>query len=196
MTRDEIYDHLAQVYLGKRDRIEEKKKRQFNAWLVINIVITVIILVSAFYGLTAFLTRRGEYPKNSVLFSLNNGSIRVSYDFNRPYPQVKIFSLKIPQMNVSRYEKLSFSIRGLEEGFPGVVKIVLKNQKNETASFYVKDVRLKWQELNIPLDEFTQITDWSNITEVSFVLEAWNAEKKKGMILIDNVCFSSSKDGG
>ena len=196
MTRDEIYDHLAQVYLGKRDRVEEKKKRQFNAWLVINIVITVIILVSAFCGLTAFLTRRGEYLKNSVLFSLNNGSIRVSYDFNNPYPQVKIFSLKIPQMNVSRYEKLSFSIRGLEEGFPGVVKVVLKNQKNEIASFYVKDVRLKWQELNIPFDEFTQISDWTNLTEVSFVLEAWNAEKKKGMILIDNVCFSSSKEGG
>lgn len=193
MTRDEIYDHLAQVYLGKRDRVEEKKKWQFNAWLVINIVITVIILASAFYGLTAFLTGRGEYLKNSVLFSLNNGSIRISYDLNSPYPQVKTFSLKIPKMNVSKYETLSFSIRGLEEGFPGVVKVVLKNQKNETASFYVKDVRLKWQELNIPFDEFTQITDWTNLTEVSFVLEAWNAENKKGMILIDNVCFSSSK---
>lgn|SRR3989338_2725194 len=192
MTRDEIYDHLAQVYLGKRGKVEEKKKRQFNAWLVINIVITVIILASAFYGLTAFLTGRAEYLKNSVLFSLNNGSIRISYDFNNPYPQVKTFSLKIPKMNVSKYEKLSFSIRGLEEGFPGVVKVVLKNQKNETASFYVKDVRLKWQELNIPFDEFTQITDWTNLIEVSFVLEAWNAENKKGMILIDNVCFSSA----
>lgn len=192
MTRDEIYDHLAQVYLGKRDRVEEKKKQQFNAWLVINIVITLIILASTFYGLTAFLTGRGEYLKNSVLFSLNNGSIRISYDLNNPYPPVKTFSLKIPKMNVSKYETLSFSIRGLEEGFPGVVKVVLKNQKNETASFYVKDVRLKWQELNIPFDEFTEISDWTNLTEVSFVLEAWNAEKKKGIILIDHLCFSSA----
>ena len=195
MTRDEIYDHLAQVYLGKRDRVEEKKKRQWNAWLVINIVITVIILASAFYGLTAFLTRRGESSKNSVLFALNNSPIRVSYNLNSPFPQVKSFSLTIPQLNASQYDKLSFSIRGLEEGFPGVVKVILKNQKNEVASFYIKDVRLKWQELNIPFDEFTQITDWTNLTEVSFVLEAWNAEKKKGVILIDNICFSREKGG-
>ena len=191
MTRDEIYDHLAQVYLGKRDRVEEKKKRQLNAWLVINIVITLVILASAFYGLTAFLTRRAESFKNSVIFALNNSPIRVSYNLNSPFPQVKTFSLTIPKMNVSKYDKLSFSIRGLEEGFPGVVKVVLKNQKNETASFYIKDVRLKWQELNIPFDEFTQITDWTDLTEVSFVLEAWNAEKKKGVVLIDNICFSS-----
>ena len=31
MTRDEIYDHLAQVYLGKRGKVEEKKKQQFNS---------------------------------------------------------------------------------------------------------------------------------------------------------------------
>ena len=94
MTRDEIYDHLAQVYLGKRDKIEEKKKRQFNAWLVINIVITLVILISAFYGLTAFLTHRSDFLKNNVVFSLNNGPIRISYNLNSPYPQVKIFSLK------------------------------------------------------------------------------------------------------
>ena len=193
MTRDEIYDHLAQVYLGKRDRAGEKRKQQFNVWLVINCVITVIILASAFYGLTAFLTHRSDLLKNSVLFSLNNGPIRVSYDLHHPYPQIKTFVIKIPEMNVSKYDKLSFSIRGLEEGFPGVVKIILKNQKNETASFYAKDVRLKWQEIDIPFDEFIDMTDWTNLTELSFVLEAWNAEKKKGVILIDNVCFSSKK---
>ena len=147
-------------------------------------------MASAFYGLTAFLTHRAENAKNSVLFALNNGPIRVSYNLNSPYPQVKTFSLTIPKMNVSKYDKLSFTIRGLDEGFPGVVKVVLKNQRNEVASYYIKDVRLKWQELNIPFDEFTQITDWTALTEVSFVLEAWNAEKKKGIMLIDNICFS------
>ena len=191
MTRDEIYDHLAQVYLGKRDRVEEKKKRQLSAWLVINIVITAVILASAFYGLTAFLAKRNDYSRSGIIFALTNGPIHIIYNLNEPYPQVKTFSLSIPEMNVSKYSQLSFSIRGLEEGYPGVVKVVLKNQKNETASFYVKDVRLKWQELNIPFEEFNQITDWTNLTDVEFVFEAWNAEKKKGEVLIENVCFSS-----
>ena len=50
MTRDDIYDHLAQVYLGKRKEADDKKKKQFSAWLFINIVITVIIFASIFDG--------------------------------------------------------------------------------------------------------------------------------------------------
>ena len=37
MTRDEIYDHLAQVYLGKRKEAEPRKKKHFHAWLAINV---------------------------------------------------------------------------------------------------------------------------------------------------------------
>ncbi len=190
MTREEIYDHLAQVYLGKRDKVEEKNKRHLNAWLVINIGITAVILASTFYGLTAFLTKRGDFSRSGVIFALTNGPIRVPYNLNEPYPQVKTFSLSIPKMDVSKYKFLSFSIRGLEEGYPGVVKVVLKNQRNEEAFYFVKDVRLKWQELSIPFEEFNQITDWTSLNEVSFIFEAWNAEKKKGVVLIDNICFS------
>ena len=43
MNRDDIYDHLAQVYLGKRNKTEEKKKKQYSVWLLINIGITFII---------------------------------------------------------------------------------------------------------------------------------------------------------
>ena len=75
MTRDEIYDHLAQVYLGKRDRVDEKKKRQLNVWLVINIVITALILTSTFYGLTAFLTKRNDFSRSGVIFALTVSDI-------------------------------------------------------------------------------------------------------------------------
>ena len=95
MTRDEIYDHLAQVYLGKRDKAEEKKKKQFNAWLVINIVITAVILASAFYGFTAFFAKRGDYSRSGVIFALTNGPIRIIYNLNEPFPQVKTFALSI-----------------------------------------------------------------------------------------------------
>ena len=146
MTRDDIYDHLAQVYLGKRKESDHKKKRQFNAWLLINVFITVIIFASAFYGLTAFLTRRGLSLENSVIYSLHNGPIRIEYNLQQPYPPIENFTLNIPAIDVSKYKKIQFSIRGKEEGTPGIVKVVLKNQKNETAYYYVKGVDLKWTE--------------------------------------------------
>ena len=191
MTRDEIYDHLAQVYLGKRNKAEIKKRKQFNAWLVINIGIAVIILASTFYGLSAFLVRRGESLQSSVIFALNNGPIKIPYNLNDPYPSVKAFSLSVPDVNLTKYSKLNFTIRGLSEGYPGVVKIVIKNERNEIASYFVQDVKMQWQHFSIPFEEFKQITDWTNLSEISFVFEAWNVDRKKGIVLIDDVCFSS-----
>ena len=191
MTRDDIYDHLAQVYLGKRSKADIKKERQFSAWLLINILITVIIFTSAFYGLTAFLTHRDSALSNRIIFSLHNGPIRIEYNFSGSFPPVKTFVLDVSTINAAKYNKIQFSIRGKEEGTPGIVKVMVKNRRNEEASYYVQGVGLDWQEFNIPLDEFQQVTDWSSLIDISFVLESWNVDSKKGLILIDNVCFSS-----
>ena len=145
----------------------------------------------AFYTLTAFLSRRDDGLKTNILFALNNSPIRVKYDLNEPFPQVKDFSIAIPSTtDISRYKSLNFSIRGLEEGYPDVIRVVLKTKRNETSFQYVDDVNLKWKHHTIALADFSQITDLSTLSEVSFVLEAWNVKKKKGIILIDDICFS------
>ncbi|HBG60913.1 MAG: hypothetical protein A2Y03_09335 [Omnitrophica WOR_2 bacterium GWF2_38_59] len=194
MNREEIYDHLAQVYLGKRKEVDVKKKRQKNAWLLVNIFISVLIFTSAIWGFTAFLTQRGTSLQSNVIFSLNRGPISVDYNFKDTFSPEKTFSLVVPDMDVSKYQAIEFSIRGKEEGTPGVVKIVIANEKNETASYYVQGVNLKWQDINIPLSEFKQITDWSSLTDISFVLEVWNVDDKKGIILIEDVRFSGAYD--
>lgn len=195
MTKDEIYEHLAQVYLGKKQGAKDKrkKKRKFHSEfeLLIKVLIAVIVLSSAFYGLTAFLSRRTGYARSSVLFALTNNPLRVKYDLTDPYPQVSSFSISIPKMDASKYRQLNFSIRGMEEGYPGMVKIVLKNKKNEIAFVIVDGVDLKWRKFNIPLSEFNKISDWTNLTDVSFVFEAWNVEKSRGSVLIDDLCFAS-----
>ncbi len=192
MTKDEIYEHLAKVYLGKREQVEEKKKKpSFDLAFLLNIAITVVVLCGVFYGLTAFLSRKSIYAQKSVIFALSNSPIRIKYDLNYPYPQVSNFSIPIPKMNIGKYNELTFSIRGMEEGWPGVVKLILKNKKNEMSYYFIKDVGLKWQKVSIPLSEFDRITDWTNLTDVSFVFEAWNAQKKRGIVLIDDLCFSN-----
>jgi hypothetical protein len=191
MTRDDIYDHLAQVYLGKRSKSDIKKEQQFSAWLLINILITVIIFTSAFYGLTAFLTQRNSALQSRIIFSLHNGPIRMEYNFTDSFPPIKTFELSVPNVDVTKYNKIQFSVRGKEEGTPGIIKITVKNLRGEEDSYYVQGVGLDWQEFNIPLDEFPRITDWSSLDDISFVLESWNVDSKKGLILIDNVCFSS-----
>ncbi len=192
MTRDEIYDHLAQVYLGKRKEAEPRKKKHFHAWLVINVLITLMIFSSVFYGLTAFLTRQSSLRGN-VLFALYNGLVRLEYNFDEDFSPVKTLLLSAPAIDASRYKNLQFSIRAKDPGNPSIVKVVVENHKNETASYYVQGIDYSWQDFRIPLHQFKQITDWTNLKTVSFVLESWNVGKKEGIILIDNICFSGEK---
>ena len=130
MKRYEINDHLEQVYLGKRTKTNIKKKRQFNAWLVINIFITAIIFTSAFYGLTAFLTQHNSSLQSRIIFSLHNGIMRIEYDLTDSFSPVKTLAVNVPSVDASRYSKIQFSLRGKEEGVPGVVKVVIKNRLN------------------------------------------------------------------
>lgn len=190
MTRDEIYDHLARVYLGKRQEADLQGKRRWNAWLLNNILIAVIIFAGAFYGLTAFLTQHSLW-QSRIIFSLHNGLARLDYDFNQDFSPVKSFSLSVPRMDASRYKNIQFTIRAKDGGTPGILKVVVVNEKGETAFYYIQGMDASWQEYSIPLDEFKQITDWTHLKDISFVLESWNAEQKKGVILIDNICFSS-----
>ncbi|MEI7997994.1 MAG: hypothetical protein WCH62_00595, partial [Candidatus Omnitrophota bacterium] len=187
MTRDEIYDHLAKVYLGKRQNVvEEKKKKTLNqSWLVINVGITAVILISTVYGFTAFLTRKVSL-KNEVFYSLNNNPIRITYDLNDPFPATKAFAITIPYKDVSKYNHLNLTIRGMIEAYPGIVKMIVGNERNEKATYYIQNVQGSWQKVSIPLEKLN-LTDWSTVTDVSFVLEAWNVDFKKGTVLIHDV---------
>jgi len=194
MTRDEIYDHLAQVYLGKKNTPDAvkpvKEKKQFSAWLVINILITVFIFATSFYGFTAFLTRRSDSLQNRIIYALNKGPIRVRYDLNYPHPQVKTFSIFVSGVDAERYRYLEFSVRGME-GRPGTLRIEVANKVNETSSVFVEQIGSDWSQKKILLNDFEQITDWSSVKEVQFVLESWNVISQKGLLMIDDVCFSS-----
>ena len=108
MTRDEIYDHLAQVYLGKRKQADPKKKRALNAWLVINALITVIIFSSAFYGLTAFFTQKDLLSQSNIIFSLHSGLVSLDYNFDGDFPPSKSFTLGVPLMDAAKYQNLQY----------------------------------------------------------------------------------------
>ena len=190
MNRDEIYDHLAQVYLGKREHVEiQKPKPRPSAWLVINVVITAFILTSVVYGLTAFLTQRKEAFKSRVVYALNNSPIRLTYVVGGDYPQVKSLTIAVPEVDVGKYRRLNLSLRSMS-GNPGVLKVVLKNSRDEQASYYLQGLRPRWQDYSIAFDEMN-LTDLKSLKDISFVVEAWNAKDPSGAVLIDNISFSN-----
>lgn len=193
MNRNEIYDHLAQVYLGKRQKalqVKKAQKKHFSVWLVMNVMITVVVFGSAFYGLSAFWQKNDL--QSNIIYSLHHGAIRIGYDFQKSLSPRQVFELDLPQMDASRYGSLDFLIRAKEEGNPGIVKVVLTNQRNEESCYYVQNVTFGWKKVSIPVEEFKHISDWSSLKTVSVVLESWNVEQQKGLILIDDLRFSGT----
>ena len=190
MTRDEIYEHLAGVYLGKQKKIYRHRKKKFELPSISRTLI-ILVISSCIFGFSAFLIKRNGFTHNSVIYSLNNRPLRIHYDLREPFPQIYAFSIPVPHINVSRYSNVSFSVRALENNTPGLIKIVIKNKKQEVAFYFLKQVSGRWQKMSIPLKEFSEISDWSNVTDVSFVFEAWNVKKPKGIVLINDLCFSS-----
>ena len=191
MNRNEIYDHLAQVYLGKKKKAvktEKAQKKYFSAWLIINILITVLVFASTFYGLTAFWQHQDL--TSNIVYSLHKGSIRISYNFKNSSLPEKTFAMDLPQVNASKYGSLNFSVRAKEEGNPGILKIILSNRLNEQSYYYVQNVDYKWKEISIPFAEFKNISDWTNVKDLAVVLESWNVDNPKGMILIDDLRFA------
>ena len=190
MNRDEIYDHLAKVYLGKREVVEPKKPEvRPNAWRVINLVITAFILTSVVYGLTAFLTQRRDALKSRVIYALNNSPIRLTYSVGGKYPQVQNLTIAVPDMDVAKYSRLNLSLRSLA-GNPGMLKVVVRNAREEEASYYLEGIGGRWQDYSISFERMN-LTDWKSIKDISFVVEAWNAKDPAGTVLVDNITFSN-----
>jgi len=190
MTHDEIYDHLANVYLGKRESVEVKKKKSPTSWLVINGVITAFILISVVYGFTAFLTRHDDLLKSRVIYALNNSPIRLTYNVGEGFPQAKDLTIALPPVDAAKYRRLNLTVKAAGGGNPGMVKVVLSNAKNEQAAYYLQGIRTKWQDYSISFDQLN-LTDWTTLKDMSFVVEAWNAEKSDGVVFIDNISFSN-----
>ncbi len=193
MTRDEIYDHLAKVYLDKRATVEKKAeppKAPPVSWLIINVVITGFILASAVWGLTAFLTQRDDLLKDRIIYTLSNSPIRLSYDVGGGLPQVKSLQIALSPVDAQKYRRINLSVRAAGEGNPGVLKIVLTNAREEKAAYYLQGIRSRWQDYSIAFEKMN-LTDWRTLKNISFVIEGWNTARPSGTVLIDNISFSN-----
>jgi len=194
MTKEEIYEHLAKVYLGKK-----KKKKKRNSLLIKTLFFaSLLFFISALFfvitGSNFLIKRRSvENKQNLLSLSLGNYPLRLSYKFDKQTPQRQNFSMYLPNLDLREFDSLVFSIRGLNNKIPRILKIGLENRKKEKSKSYYNDITSRWKKVVIPLNDFKEITDWSQITKLSFIFEAWNLDGPEGKVLIDDVSFSSKR---
>lgn len=193
MTKEEIYEHLAKVYLGKK----KKKKKQSPLLKVLIVANGLVLIIICVFVISKFHVagKAGSADKGNLLtLRLGNYPLRLTYNFDEKHPQVENFSMYLPNLDLRGFDALVFSIRGFDGKIPRMLKIALENKKKEKGEIYFADITARWKKVTIPLSEFKGVSDWSNMTRVAFIFEAWNLKDKEGKVLIDDVAFLNTQN--
>ena len=92
-------------------------------------------------------------------------------------------------MDLSRYKALAFSAKKTNYDGDIALRVEFTTRFKEKSEKYLRDIPNRWQEYKINLSDFAGINDWSSMSGLSFVIEEWNVQKKRGIVYIDNVRF-------
>ncbi len=118
-------------------------------------------------------------------------ALRINYDVDSPNPAYNGFWMKLNAQDATKYNAVSFFIKGDQEaGFTPRIKVELKDKSNQPSPYLLSGVTNEWQKVTIPFDKFRKITDWSALNEFVLVFDDINSNPKQGAIFVDQVTFT------
>ncbi|MDD2689725.1 MAG: hypothetical protein PHT41_06220 [Candidatus Omnitrophica bacterium] len=184
MDKKDIYEHLAKIYLDASSK-KVKKTRGGHPKLFKNILL-IGIPVSIFLSISLFTLFSKSRPFNSqITLVLLPDAAKINFNFDPAKKET--YSLDLKKLNLSRFRALGFSVKKTNYQDPISLRIEFINSFKEKSEVYLKTLPPKWQDFKIALSEFKKISDWSEITNLTFTVEEWNVRQKKGVVYIDNV---------
>jgi len=185
MEKKDIYEHLAKIYLDASSK--KKKKRIRDPRVIRNFVLMAVsaLLVTSFF--TFNLIRNKINSRFEVALYLQNEAVKINFNFDPAKKEV--YDIKLNELNLSRFKTLSFMARKTVYTENINLKVEFTTRFHEKSEIYVKNIPCNWQEYKLPLSDFKGIMNWSDMSGLSFTVEEWNAQGKKGVVYIDNLKF-------
>jgi hypothetical protein len=183
MDKKDIYEHLAKIYLDTPSVKKKKSKSQSKDHKNFIIIAVAIVL-----GLSMLISARLYLHKpleQGIALVLSTEPVKMNYNFDPA--KKEIFSLNLNKSNLSRFNALGFSLK--KSNYDDIIslRVEFTNVFNEKSEVYVKDIPNKWKYYELKFSDFKGITDWSEMSDVSFIIEEWNTRENKGLVYIDNV---------
>ena len=182
MDKKEIYEHLAKIYLDastkKRKKIKEPAR--FKQLFFVSLIVIL--------GLSAILSRyflENKRPDVQVALVLQNDVSKINFNFDPA--KKEIYTINFNKFNLGGFNALAFALKKSNYNDSVSVKVELINTFKEKSEIYLKDIPYRWQDYKISLSDFKGISDWSEITNLSFIVEEWNTKEKHGVVYIDNL---------
>ncbi|MDD5155884.1 MAG: hypothetical protein PHF11_05315 [Candidatus Omnitrophica bacterium] len=182
MDKKDIYEHLAKIYLDASTRKNKKLKKPSGLRYLFFISI-IFALVSGII-LSRYLPGN-KRPDTQIALILQNDVAKINFTFNPA--KKEIYDINLNKLDLGRFNTLAFSLKKSNYRDSISVRVELTNTFREKSGIYLKDIPARWHDYKISFRDFRGISDWSQITRISFIVEEWNAREKHGIVYIDNI---------
>jgi hypothetical protein len=115
------------------------------------------------------------------------GAAKINFNFDPA--KKEIYSVNLNALDLTRFRAIAFSAKKTSTGDRISLRIEFSNKYKEKAHIYINDIPLHWQGHEIYFSDFKGISDWSEMSRVSFIVEEWNTRSKRGVLYIEDVRF-------
>lgn len=193
MDKKDIYEHLAKIYLDASLKRKNKNRKSptLKNLFFISIAAIFLLTVSLIFSLTknkslSLAKLENNQPLNTELALVLQPDI-AKLNFNFDPAKKESYTLFLNKLNIARFKALGFSVKNVDYQDNVTLRVEFSNIFKEKSEVYIKDISHKWQHYKIPLSDFKYISDWSEMLNLSFIVEEWNVRGKRGIVYIDNV---------
>ncbi len=186
MDKKEIYEHLAKIYLDA----SSKKKKKFTVSLPLfksPFFIIAFFIFTLAVILSLLIMNKNKSLNSQIALVLQHDVVKINFHFDPA--KKEIYSLGLNKLDLTKFRALAFSAKAKKDNYKDTValRVEFTSEFKERAEIYFKDISTKWQDYKINLSDFKNISDWSNIRSLAFIVEEWNAKEKNGLVYIDNI---------
>jgi len=182
VVKKESLEKIAETFWG---RPEKKKRKNFKVFFLIIFIFLCIIG----YLLLPHPPLKLKPETKILTFDLGREIIRINYNFSDTDLKTEKYTLDLGNLNLNEFKRLELSCRKAKSKGEVSLKLELENSLKEKSHFYLSGIKNRWQNLGIDLSEFKEIKDWSNIKNLSFIIEEWNTQEKTDTVYIDEIRF-------
>jgi len=188
MVKKDIYEHLADIYLdaSSNKKIKKAKKypRKFKSLFFISSAVILLLAASLFTSLKG----KNTFLNSEIALVVSPEVVKINFHFDPARKET--YSLDLNKLDLRRFKTLSFSAKRSDFKDNIALRIEFTNAFKEKSEVYLKDIPHRWQDYKISFSEFKNISSWSNMAGLAFILEEWNVKEKRGVVYLDNVRFS------
>lgn len=140
-------------------------------------------MAAAIFTFTLIKTK--QRVNSELALIIQPEAVKVNFHFDPAKKET--YSLNLNKLDLTRFKALGFSAKKANYQDKINLRVEFRNIFHEQSEVYLRDIPHHWQEYRIKFADFKDIRDWSEMENLSFIVEEWNVKEKRDVVYLDNI---------